>query len=117
MPAWPINLNRSYLVQSAAGGGGEVLFVYPDSGVLDQLGPLEDFGFDHRCEFRRRVGDGLHAKVLQMLARIISYENTCRLAVKLVDDRLRSSGWRHQTEPYRRVKAGEPSFRQCRHVG
>src|SRR5262249_37698346 len=67
----------------AARRGGEVLFVYTDSGVLDQLGPLEDFGFDPRCEFRWRVGDDLHAKVLQMLARIIAYENTCRLAVKL----------------------------------
>src|SRR5262245_45434543 len=96
---------------------GEILFVYTDSGVLDQLRPLRDFGFDYRRELRRRVGDDLHAKILQMLACIILRENTCRLAVKLVDDRLRRSGWRHQTEPYCRVKAGEPSFRECRHVG
>ena len=52
----------------AARRSGEVLFVYPDSGVLNQLRPLGDFGFDYRCEFRRRVGDDLHAKILQMLA-------------------------------------------------
>jgi hypothetical protein len=67
------------------------LFVYTDSSVLDQLGPLWDFGFDDRCEFRRRVGDDLHAKMLQMLAHVILCENTCGLAVKLVNDRLRSS--------------------------
>src|SRR5262245_15740123 len=108
---------------SVAGGAltarccGEILFIYTDSGVLDQLRPLRDFGLDYRREFRRRVGDDLHAKILQMLACIILRENTCRLAVKLVDDRLRRSGWRHQTKPYCRVKAGEPGFRECRHVG
>src|SRR5262249_18826395 len=105
------------LWNSAAQAVGEVLFAYPDSGVLDQLRPLRDFGFDYRREFRRRVGDDLHAKILQMLARIILRENTCRLAVKLVNDRLRRSSWRHQPKPYCRVKAGEPSFRECRHVG
>src|SRR5262249_56761889 len=59
----------------AARRGGGVLFVYADSGILDQLCPLEDFGFYHRCEFRRRVCDGLHAKVLQMRSRVASYSN------------------------------------------
>jgi hypothetical protein len=50
---------------------------------------MRDFGFDHRCDFRPCVGEDLHAKILQMLAHIILCENTCRLAVKLVDDGLR----------------------------
>src|SRR5437773_5344774 len=116
-PAWLLTTGRTQVAVRGTRAAGKVLFVYTDPGVLDQLRPLGDFGFDHRCEFRRRVGDGLHAKILQMLAHIILCENTCRLAVKLVDDRLQSSGWRHQTKPYRRVKAGEPSFRECWYVG
>src|SRR5262249_36320559 len=120
---WLAVVSSARTTRVAVGGAlsarrcGEVLFVYTDSGVLAQLRPLRDFGFDYRREFRRRVGDDLHAKILQMLACIILRENTYRLAVKLVDDRLRRSGWRHQTKPYCRVKTGEPGFRECRRVG
>src|SRR5215468_8323619 len=94
-----------------------LLFVYSDASVPDQLRPSRDFGFNPRCKFRRCVGDDLHAKILQMLARFILCKDTRRLAVKLVDDRLRSSGWRHQTKPHRRVETGESRFRECRDVG
>src|SRR5262245_51918188 len=74
-------------------------------------------GINPRCKVRRRVGDDLHAKILQMLSRFILCKDTRRLAVKLVDDWLRSSGWRHQTKPNRRVETGESRFRECRDVG
>src|SRR5262245_47844173 len=63
--------------------GGGLLFVYTDASVPDQLRPLRDFGFNPRCKVRRRIGDDLHAKILQMLARFILFKDTRRLAVKL----------------------------------
>ena len=80
-PVFVILVAQDLAARAQRSAAGKVLFVYTDPGVLDQLRPLGDFGFDSRCEFRRRDGDDLHAKILQMLARIILCESTCRLAV------------------------------------